>query len=80
MTSDARRLRCIQWGEAELDGEGILTWSLETLYAIDDAPAPASISPQTFTDGEAPTPGVTLKPQAQPKTAASGTDDGAEDA
>lgn len=68
MTSDARRLRCIEWGEAELDGDGVLQWSPETLYAIDDVAAPVSTSTETCSDGEAPTPGVTLKPKAEPES------------
>lgn len=80
MRSDARRLRCIEWGEAELADDGVLQWSEgspETLYSIADAAAPTSVSPQTFTEGEAPTPGVTLKPRAQPKTADGSTTTGA---
>lgn len=66
MTSDARRLRRVEWGEASLDEEGKLDWTPETIYSAEDSLAtPTSTTAQTFADGEPPTSGVTVKPNPQ---------------
>lgn len=63
MTSDAKRLRTIEWGEAALETGGALSWvSHQVLFDNDSGSKPASTTPQTFSDGIPPSPGVHLKP------------------
>jgi hypothetical protein len=66
MTSDARRLRTIEWGEAALETDGALTWvSHQVLFDSDSGSKPASTTPQTFSEGTPPSPGVRLKPNTE---------------
>lgn len=63
MTSDARRLRRVEWGEASLDEKGKLNWTPETIYNAEGSLAtPTSTTGKTFADGEPPTSGVMVKP------------------
>lgn len=63
MTSDAKRLRTIEWGEAALAADGALSWvSHQVLFDSDSGSKPASTTPQTFSEGTPPSPGVQLKP------------------
>lgn len=63
MTSDANRLRTIEWGEAVLEADGSLKWeSHQVLFDGDAGSKPASTTPQAFGEGTPPSPGVQLKP------------------
>lgn len=66
MTSDANRLRTIEWGEAVLQADGALQWeSHQVLYDSDAGTKPASTTPQAFSEGTPPSPGVQLKPRTE---------------
>lgn len=66
MTSDASRLRTIEWGEALLRPDGALHWvSHQVLFDNESGSRPASTTPETFSDGTPPTSGVQLKPGAE---------------
>lgn len=63
MTSDAKRLRTIEWGEAALEPDGALSWvSHQVLFDSESGSKPASTTPQTFSEGTPPSAGVQLKP------------------
>ena len=70
MTSDAKQLRFIEWGEVVLADDLTLDWlSHDTLLSVDSSSVPASVSRNGFDDGTPPPSGVSRKPN---KT--SGTD------
>ncbi len=61
MTSDARRLRRIEWGEVALRDETIVWLNNEILFDDDTTPQPATVNADTFSAGSPPAANLVLR-------------------